>query len=199
MDMSQNDPLGLFANSNNNDDPLGLFSNEAAPAQDEGLLGKVKQAVGWKSGLAFTRPEGMTEDTFSAGVPEVQDEGRKRNVLMENSLMRGQDGLQVAAPEADSLPTVQRLNSALPFERKKEQNRTWLDNNRPFVEDQLSRNFNLAPEDAAVEFERMRAAGVVPDATRTGMREATWGEAMSSGLDKVKPSFDKAMAAAAMA
>ena len=194
MDMSQNDPLGLFANSNNNDDPLGLFSNEAAPAQDEGLLGKVKQAVGWKSGLAFTRPEGMTEDTFSAGVPEVQDEGRKRNVLMENSLMRGQDGLQVAAPEADSLPTVQRLNSALPFERKKEQNRTWLDNNRPFVEDQLSRNFNLAPEDAAVEFERMRAAGVVPDATRTGMREATWGEAMSSGLDKVKPSFDKAMA-----
>lgn len=171
----------------------GFDPTSATLVEDRTVGDAIKEAVGWNSGLAFTRPEGVTEDTFSAGVPEVQFQDRKRNVLMENSLMRGQDGLQVAAPEADSLPTVQRLNSALPFERKKEQNRTWLDNNRPFVEDQLSRNFNLAPEDAAVEFERMKAAGVVPDATRTGMREATWGEALQSGAGKIVPAFDKSM------
>lgn len=46
----------------------------AAPADKPttSLLDDVKKAVGWREGEKFKRPEGMTADTFSAGVPDAQ-------------------------------------------------------------------------------------------------------------------------------
>lgn len=81
-DVSQ---LSIFKD-NGPDDKLAALSifkeQPAAPApatspEAKGgtLLDDVKKAVGWREGEKFTRPEGVTDATFSAGVADVPPEG----------------------------------------------------------------------------------------------------------------------------
>lgn len=140
-------------------------------------------------------------DEFGADVtPEAPQP--KRNIGRENSVMRDMDGTKAQPLDqaAMAMPSVEKVSSPVyAYERAKDANRQWLDDRKPFVIDQLSRDKNLAPEDAAIEFERMRSAGVIPQATETGLREATWGEAARSSLNRVGPSFDRAVAGLASA
>lgn len=169
-----------------------------SPPSKPSLLDRAKTAVGWDTGRNVTVQDGVMRDASE----EIAAPKTKRNIRMENSIMRGYDGMQGSeqSPEVSALPSVQKVTRpALQFERQKDANRQWLDDRKPFVVDQLSRNNNLSPEDAEVEFSRMRAAGVIPKATETGLREATWSEAAGSSLDRVKPSFNRAMSGIASA
>ena len=60
------DVAGARSAGYSDDEIIGNFS---APVSKPTFTDKVAKAVGWKSGISAKDPEGVTEDTFSAGVP----------------------------------------------------------------------------------------------------------------------------------